>query len=137
MRGLLYPGRASWTGEGDWFAWRMKLDVKTCYSTFAVVDRKAGWRRDVDPKEILSKRQSELMTANPDMILQFARYLASDVPEGAYRDNFEVSAKIFCSLNGREPQLLIDPDFDLTSADISWGHYDWIEPLAVPLRALW
>lgn len=137
MRGFLYPGRASWTGEGDWFAWRMKLDAKTCDSTFAVVDRKAGWRRDVDPKEILSKRQSELMTRNPDMILQFARYLERDAPEGADRDDFEVSARIFCSLNGREPQLLIDPDFDLTSADSSWRHYDWIEPLVVPLRAHW
>ena len=58
------------------------------------------------------------------------------------RDFFSVAelviahAHIMASLNGREPQLMIDPDVDLASVPTAWlGHADWILPLETPLRA--
>ena len=52
------------------------------------------------------------------------------------RGDVEVRARIIASLNGREPQPLIDPNVDLTEVPYPrLGHADWILPLEVPLRA--
>ena len=40
----------------------------------------------------------------------------------------------FASLNGRDDQLFLDPDFDLTSQAYPWwGHAEWILPLDEPV----
>ena len=50
-------------------------------------------------------------------------------------DNVEIRASIIASLNGRNPQRLIDPDVDLTAIPYPWwGHADWILLLDVPLK---
>ena len=42
----------------------------------------------------------------------------------------EIRARISASLNGRAPQLLLDPDVDLTKVPYPWwGHAPWILPL--------
>jgi hypothetical protein len=39
-----------------------------------------------------------------------------------------------CSLNGREPQLLIDPNVDLAKEEMSLLPTRWIIPLTTPLE---
>lgn len=134
MRALFYPGRASWTGEGDWFAWRMKLDDKVCTSTFTVTDLETGRRTTVNPEDHLNARQLEHMPSNPDMLLQFAQHLQRVRFKPAEFDQVKVTARIYCALNGRQAQLLIDENLDLTQVTRSWKHYTWIQPLIVPLR---
>jgi len=134
MRAVFYPGRASWTGEGDWFAWRMKLDDKVCTSTFTVTDLENGLRRTVNPEDHLNARQLELLPSNPDMLLQFAQHLQLVTFKSAEPDQVEVRAEIYCALNGRQAQLLVDNNLDLTQVERSWRHYTWIQPLTVALR---
>ena len=64
------------------------------------------------PKEQLDPRQVMKMANKPDMILLFARHLAEQKRREGY-DNVEVRAKVTTSLNGRKPQVLIDPTVDL------------------------
>ena len=74
------------------------------------------------------------MTSRPHMMVQFAHYLEDRMRDEGYED-VEVRARIFASLNGREPQQLVDPQIDLTKVSYPWfGHADWILPLEVPLR---
>ena len=134
MRGMFYPGRASWTGEGDWFAWRMKLDDRICTSSFTITNRETGYEKKIDPEDHLNARQAQLMVSNPDMLLQFARYLERLEFEHADLDQIEVRAAITCALNGRPDQPFIDENLDLTDVTRSWRHYDWIQPLAVTLQ---
>lgn len=129
MRGVFYPGRASWTGEGQWFAWRMKLDDKSCSGMFTVANRTTESEREIEPGDYLNKRQLELMWSNPDMVLQFAQFIESLELVYAKPEEIEVRADIGCSLNGRPAQLLIDKTVDLTNVRRSWAHYDWIQPL--------
>jgi hypothetical protein len=133
-RALFYPGRASWTGEGDWFAWRMKLDDKACTSTFTVTDLETGRRTTVNPEDHLNARQLELLPSNPDMLLQFAQHLQRVRFKPAELDQVKVTARIYCALNGRQAQLLIDEHLDLAQVERSWRHYSWIQPLTVTLR---
>ena len=74
------------------------------------------------------------MTYRPHMIVQFAHHLEERMREEGYED-VEVRARIFASLNGREPQQMVDSRVDLTKVTYPWiGHADWILDLEVPLR---
>ena len=50
-------------------------------------------------------------------------------------DNVEVRARVMVSLNGREPQLLIDPEIDLAKEQVSLLPASWIVPLTTRLRS--
>ncbi len=71
------------------------------------------------------------MSMQPDMILQFAHFLAD-----YYRqlgDPIEsVRAEVYVTLNSRPSQLLIDPDFNLLHAKEGWQAKKWILPRHPP-----
>jgi hypothetical protein len=71
------------------------------------------------------------------MIVQFAHYLAEHYGQERQAE-VEVRARITASLNGRAPQLLIDPEVNLSKVPYPWwGHAEWILPLEVPLETAW
>ena len=76
LRHLLYPGNVSWTEEGHRFAWHMMLREKSGRAIFTVTDPASGrvWR--VRLSDHLTPRQIRKMSTRPDMLLQFAHYLA-------------------------------------------------------------
>lgn len=131
LRGLFYPGRASWTEEGQWFAWRMKLDEKTCTARFFVDDER-GRRVTVEPESLLSPRQAALMAKRPDLSLQFAHYLRDGALASNGKSTVRVTADVCCALNGRPATRLIDPAVDLAATRRHAGHYDWVLPLPAP-----
>ena len=130
FRHLLYPGPVDWTEEGHRFAWRMKLRDKRGEVRFAVVDHARRQVQMLENQELLLTRlQSLMMTHDPEMIRQFACFLGSKFRRETGRE-VEIRAYTSLSLNGREPQALIDPDVDLTKARSSFlVSADWIEPL--------
>jgi hypothetical protein len=133
FRHLLYPGNVHWTEEGHRWSWHMKLRVKDGRGAFFVTDPISGETEIVNPRDHLEDRQVHKMLCTPDMILQFAQFLASE-RRAAGVDQVEVRAMIRCSLNGRRPQLFIDPEVDLASQSRTLGHVDWILPLETPLE---
>ena len=69
------------------------------------------------------------MSTRPDLILQYVHMIAGDFHEKGY-DQIEVRVKVESSLNGRDTQLLIDPDVDLAKQPREWiPHRAWIVPL--------
>ena len=72
------------------------------------------------------------MATRPDLILQYAHYVADELHKQGFRD-FEVHAETSVSLNGREHQSLIDPTVDLASQRRSLMPANWILPLEEPL----
>jgi hypothetical protein len=125
LRHTLISGNVSWSEEGHRFAWHMKLRDKQAHVRFIVVDPDSGERSEVDPTEYLAPWQVSKMSTRPYMIRQFAHHLA-----GLSIEDAEVYVRVAASLNGREPQPLIDPDVDLAAEPISWWKADWILPLA-------
>ncbi len=135
LRHFVIPGNVHWTEEGHNFSWHMKLRDKDSGGFFVVTDPDTGQEQRINPRSYLTNRQVSKMTSRPDMIVQFARYLEKRFREEGH-DDVEVRAHILASLNGRAPQLLIDPQVDLTEVPYPWwGHADWILPLEVPLLA--
>jgi hypothetical protein len=66
------------------------------------------------------------------MILQFAHHLALAMQERF--GDVAVYANSSVSLNGREPEPLIDPKVDLVKVQRSLAHSTWILPLQGKLR---
>ena len=133
LRHYFYPGNVSWTEEGHRFAWHMKLRSKDAEAKFRIIDpRDRTVQYIVDPADFLSDWQARKMAAQPDMILQFSRFLAQEFGNGD-RDAVEVRADVFVSLNGRTYQQLIDPTIDLSKQTQTLRPAPWILPLQTPL----
>ena len=132
LRHYLYPGNVSWTEEGHNFAWHMKLRTKTGEAVFTVTHPRTGQTWTVKPEDYLKSHQVMKMITKPDLVLQFSHYLAEEKRREGFED-VEVRARVMVSLNGRQPQLLIDPNVDLTKEKVSLLPARWIVPLTTPL----
>ena len=128
LRHWLYPGDVTWTYEGHLFSWRMKLVDRNGDARFFVTDPNLGTTREVDSLLYLDERQAWKMAARPDMILQFAHYLAAHEPRGGPKP-LQVRAEVILSVNGRKPALLVDPKVDLAAQRATLGHASWLLPM--------
>ena len=73
------------------------------------------------------------MVARPDMLQQFARYLADrETRPGHARLQVRVDAQV--SLNGRRLQPMVDPTVDLAATTRTLGPAPWITELTAPRR---
>ena len=134
LRHYLYPGNVNWTEEGHNFAWHMKLRTKDGDAVFTVTHPQSGQTWAIKPDDYLKSHQLTKMTTKPDLLVQFAHYLAEEKRREGY-DNVEVRAHVMVSLNGRQPQLLIDPNVDLAKEEVSLLRKPWIVPLTTPLAS--
>ncbi|MGH3088243.1 MAG: HTTM domain-containing protein [Rubrobacteraceae bacterium] len=134
LRHFLYPGNPSWTEEGHRFAWRMKLRSVSAEATFYAADPESerAWR--ISPTSLVTASQAGRMAPYPDMVLQLSHEIADRFRERGYEE-IEVRAVVYATLNGREPQLLIDPKADLAAQPRSLAPAAWIPPLKEPLPA--
>jgi hypothetical protein len=129
LRHYAYPGNVSWTEEGHNFSWHMKLrDKDTSHIEFWATDPKTGEEWLIDPEDELTDRQASKMSTRPDMILQYSHHLAEGFRDDGYQD-IEIRADVISSLNGREEQMLVDPDVNLAKEPITILPKSWIVPL--------
>jgi vitamin K-dependent gamma-carboxylase len=133
LRHYAYPGNVSWTEEGHNFSWHMKLRTKGGNTSFTVVHPQSGQTWTVDPAQYLPPWQLRKMATKPDLIVKFAHHLAEEKRRQGY-ENVEVRAKVMVSLNGRQQQLMIDPEMDLTKVEVSLLPARWILPLTTSLE---
>lgn len=132
----LYPGLSVWTYEGEYFVWHMRLAEKISGIRFYIDDPATGGRIEHDPNSVLPRWQADALSVNPEMIRQYAHWLAGRAAtEQCPRP--EVRVHVLNSLNGREPQRLIDPDVDLASLPFSLRPAEWIVPLNDPRPGNW
>jgi len=133
FRHFLYPGHANWTEEGHRFAWHMKLRVKRAtQSKFYSFSQSGELLEEYDPADYLTERQFRTMATRPDMILQFAHFLAEEYARKHHGERVLINVFAEASLNRRAPQLIIDPNVNLAAMPRNLKHADWIEPLRVP-----
>lgn len=126
-RFILYPGNMFWTEEGYRFGWRVMLMEKAGTATFYVKDGDDGREGSVINSQFLNDHQEKQMAMQPDLILQYAHYLAEHFKSKGLKDP-QVRVEAMVTLNGRPAQLLIDPEVDLTKKKDTWRAKDWILP---------
>ena len=134
LRHLLYPGSPSWNEEGHRFSWQMKLRDKRARAVFTVLDPATGDEWDITPRDLLERHQAGKVASRPDMVLQYAHYIARLFDEQEGIRDVEVRVRVCASLNGRPAQLLIDPEVDLMQIERNLAHADWVLPLTTPFE---
>lgn len=133
LRSHLYREETSWTERGHLFSWRMMLRVKEVGLGFAVRNPKTGEVKNVNHSEYLEAEQAEKFGRDPRNIVSFAKFLAKSIDFGD-ASKPEVYAFAAASLNGRKPQLMIDPNVDLANLSREQERTgSWIMPLEQPL----
>ncbi len=128
LRQHLYPGYTSWTHEGHRWAWRMKLVAKrTDALEFFTIDPESGKRLKLDGLKILYPWQQDVMSRQPDLLLQFARDMHANLLQRTGK-SYPIYAEILVSINGLPAQQFVDPEVDLAKVEWSLAPKSWILP---------
>lgn len=134
LRHFALPGVTSWTEEGHCFSWRMLVRGKQPALRLIATDPKTGKSGAVDLRPFVTEYQLHRVAREPRLIHQLTNNVALDLRKRGY-DDVEIRALALVSLNGRKPQLMIDPRVNLANEKIGFDQIDWIVPLTEPLRA--
>jgi hypothetical protein len=94
---------------------------------FHVKDPATGKSSEVINSQYLTPFQETQMSTQPDMILQFAHFLADDYKKRGIADPI-VTAESYVTLNGSGSRLYIDTTVNLAKEHEGWGHKKWIIP---------
>ncbi|MDN3547798.1 HTTM domain-containing protein [Mucilaginibacter aquaedulcis] len=125
LRYLFYKGNVLWTEQGYRYSWNVMLIEKDGYVEFYVKDKITGERFIEYPKKHLTALQERMMSTQPDMILQYAHFLAD-----GYRQKLghpvAVYADAYVSLNQKSGKTYINPKTDLAEETDSFAPKKWI-----------
>ena len=133
LRHHLYEGDASWNERGHYFAWRMMLRGKPVVLGYAIKDKVTGQVVDGNVNQFINREQSDRFGRDPEMILHFAHFLGAEYRQTTGHDA-EVYALVLASLNGRKPELFIDPNVNLLEHARGFQARPWIMPQVEALR---
>jgi vitamin K-dependent gamma-carboxylase len=128
FRHVLYPGSPSWTDEGQDFAWRMMLRRKDVFFRVYAKDGPSQRVVVVPAGRLLTPMQRYHTCVSPDKIVAIAPFFAEQARKQGLRD-VEIRAVVLTSLNGRKPQLQLDPELDLLKMHRSIWPQTGITPL--------
>jgi hypothetical protein len=135
LRSRLFAEETSWTERGHLFSWRMMLRTKEVGLGYAIRNPKTGEVSNANHVKYLDEEQAEKFGRDPINIVSLAKFLADQwEKENGVRP--EVYAFVAASLNGRKPQLMIDPNLDLASLSRKEiFERTFVMPLKEPLRS--
>lgn len=126
FRYLLYDGKLFWTEQGYRFSWRVMLMEKAGTAFFFVRDARSGREVEVDNKKYLSYMQEKMMATQPDMMVDYAKFLKTEFIKKGFTDP-SVRAQSYVTLNGRGSCEFVDPDIDLSAQNNSFfKNKSWI-----------
>jgi hypothetical protein len=125
FRHFLYPSNVLVTEEGYRFSWRVMLLEKSGIATFTIRDKSTGRSSEIINSEYLTDFQEKQMAIQPDFMVQYAKHLAT-VYQGRVHDP-EVTVHSVVSMNGHASRPFIDRNIDLSSADYSLQHKNWVK----------
>jgi len=127
LRYLLYPGKLFWTEQGYRFSWRVMLMEKAGSAFFYVRDKSTGKETMIDNKEYLTYMQEKMMATQPDMMVDYAKFLKHEFIARGYKDPM-VRAESFVTVNGSGSRAFIDPEVDLSVQSNSiFKNHDWVK----------
>lgn len=127
LRYILYEGNVMWTEQGFRYSWNVMLMEKDGYVEFYIEDKTTGERFIEYPKKYLTPLQEKMMSTQPDMILQYAHFLAQKYRSKLHRE-VAVYADAYISLNGKSSQPFINPKTDLAREQENLYSKKWILP---------
>ncbi len=127
LRHWAVPGPVDWTGQQQWFSWRMKVSSRQSTAKFILRRFEGDEPAIVEPGRMINSMQLNMMTQHADMVYKFVQYLKSDLKERMNIDTAIINAEILVEFNGRPAQYFVDPERDLFDIEYEpCGPNDWI-----------
>lgn len=116
LRSHLIGDDVLWDEQGMRWSWKVMLREKNGAVSYRVRAKGEAREWQIDPLDVLTPRQANEMSGQPDLILQLGRHLGRDMAAKLGRP-VEVFVDASVSLNRRPPALLFRPDVDLLSLE--------------------
>ena len=114
LRHFQHTGNLFWHEQGYRFSWRVMLMEKNGYTSIILRDPIKNVQREVEQCDHLTAFQQQQMRSQPDMILQFARYIGDEFyRKNGYAPEIFIDSRL--SLNGRRSQVFTDGTIDVYS----------------------
>lgn len=113
FRYLLYPGKLFWTEQGYRFSWRVMLMEKAGTAFFFVKDKTSEREIEIDNKHYLTYMQEKMMATQPDMMIDYAKFLKKEYEHKGFTDPI-VRAQSYVTINGSGSRQFIDDTVDLS-----------------------
>ena len=127
FRYLMYPGNLYWTEQGYRFSWRVMLMEKAGTAFFYVHDRTTNGEIEIDNKKYLTYMQEKMMATQPDMMIDYAKFLKAEYIKQGFKDPI-IRAQSYVTFNGRGSREFIDPQVDLSAQNNSFlKNKDWVK----------
>jgi hypothetical protein len=127
FRYTLYDGKLFWTEQGYRFSWRVMLMEKAGTAFFFVRDSKSGREVEVDNKKYLTYMQEKMMSTQPDMMVDYAKFLKREFETKGFTD-VKVRAQTYVTLNGSGSREFTDPNVDLSAESNSiFKNKNWVK----------
>lgn len=137
VRHYFHASDPSWTGEGHSFSWRMMLRQTRGFVGFVLTDLDTEESWLVEPEEDLGFLQYRRLSADVAMMHTYAKHLATLAREDGH-ERLSIRAVGVASLNGREPEPIVDPTVDLLTARLPLlGSARWTFPVTKPVGVDW
>lgn len=119
FRYVFYDGNLFWTEQGYRFSWRVMLMEKAGTAFFFVKDKTSNREIEIDNKHHLTYMQEKMMATQPDMMVDYAKYLKKLYTSKGF-NHTEVRAQVFVTLNGSGSRKFIDETIDLSTQSNSF-----------------
>ncbi len=127
FRYVMYPGNLFWTEQGYRFSWRVMLMEKAGTAFFYVHDKTTNGEIEVDNKKYLTYMQEKMMATQPDMMIDYAKFLKAEFIKQGFKDPI-IRAQSYVTLNGNGSREFIDPQVDLSIQSNSFlKNKDWVK----------
>lgn len=127
FRYLLYPGNLFWTEQGYRFSWRVMLMEKAGTTFYFVRNKHTGKESEVSNCDYLTPMQEKMMSTQPDMMIQYAKFLKEEYKKMGINDP-EIFAEAYVTLNGTPSQLMVKKDVDLSILKDDFYNKKWLQP---------
>ncbi len=124
FRYLLYKNDFFYSEQGYRFGWRVMLFEKSADAIFYVTNTQTGKKQPVINSDFLNPHQEKQMSMQPDMILQFAHFLAKNYSISGIEPN--ITAEVRVMLNGKPSIFLFNPDLVLNKIEDSFKEKTWL-----------
>jgi vitamin K-dependent gamma-carboxylase len=132
LRNFIHHGGIEWSCMEHRFSWQMMLHRHSVTTYFYVTDPSTREDVQIQPERYLSRKQISRMGWRPDMVRQFAHYLAQRLPQYG-SEPLRVEVRMFVSINGRKPTLVFDPNVNLAAEPQTWSRPRWLREVHDPL----
>jgi vitamin K-dependent gamma-carboxylase len=129
IRPFINPGNASWNGAGHRFSWRMLLQDRDEAARFRIVIEEEGIDQYLElyDENYMNNRQFKRLIRTPKQVKRFAFHIQNMMQENGLKSELKIYAEIWKSLNNREIELLLDPNYNLLESPYSdFGQADYV-----------